>query len=128
MGEMMSQKWGGSFGGGKSSMGKGKGGGGGNFTWDPSQVIGTFIGTIKSFNPKSGFGFIVSADLKAAGHDKDVFLMHQQMEDFEVGAQVQFTAFLNNKGSPQAKDLVDPLSEGAPAKMPKIAGFTGGIW
>lgn len=132
--EMMSQKWGGTCGGGKGSMGGGTiraagcGGSTGNLQVQPSQVIGTFIGTIKSFNPKSGFGFIVSADLKAAGHDKDVFLMHQQMEDFEVGAQVQFTAFLNNKGSPQAKDLVDPFGEGAAPKQPKLAGFSGGIW
>jgi len=128
---MMSSVWGGKIGGGKGKDdgGKGKGCGGtqyakgfggkdgpygksGPLVVRDDQILGKFMGSIKSFNPKSGYGFIECPDLKAQGHQKDVFLNHQQLGEFEVGASIQFTAFLNNKGCPQAKDLEDPW--GAP--------------
>lgn len=134
--QMMSSVWGGKIGGGQQKgaggcqMNKGgwinKGGGGKGLQVDDSQVLGDFMGSIKSFNPKSGYGFIDCPDLRAQGHDKDVFLHHQQLGEFEVGAQIQFTAFLNQKGSPQAKDLKDPW--GGAAKKPKTEGGVALGW
>jgi len=63
-------------------------------------------GTIKSFNVDNGYGFIASPDLQAMGFTNDVFLHHQQRGEAKVGDEVIFTVFLNNKGQPQARDLV----------------------
>mmetsp|Transcript_29308 Transcript_29308/g.93496 ORF Transcript_29308/g.93496 Transcript_29308/m.93496 type:complete len:297 (+) Transcript_29308:89-979(+) len=73
---------------------------------DEQQEVGQFAGTIKSFNPRSGYGFIACADLQQQGFTNDVFLHHQQMGDFAVGNEVVFTCYLNSKGQPQAKDLM----------------------
>jgi len=95
--------WGGSgAGGGGASAGGGAGGGGGKP--DEQGELGQFTGPIKSFNQKNGYGFIDCAELKAQGYN-DVFLHHQQLGDHKVGEQVTFTAYVNSKGQPQAKDL-----------------------
>lgn len=76
-----------------------------DFVVNSEQVIGDFQGFVKSFNEKNGYGFIYCEDLAALGYQTDVFLHHAQMAGYAVGAQVSFTAFLNGKGQPQAKDL-----------------------
>jgi len=77
---------------------------------DVAQELGTFIGVIKSFNEKNGYGFIMSQDCQAAtGRPEDVFVHHAQAGGCTVGGQVQFTAFLNTKGKLQGKDCV-PLA------------------
>merc|ERR1711865_1161805 len=78
---------------------KGKGGG------KSEELLGNFVGIIKSFNAKSGYGFIECEDLSNLGCNKDVFLLHKEFEGYEVGAWVKFTAFMNSKGQPQAKEL-----------------------
>lgn len=82
---------------------------------DEHEVVGEFQGVIKSFNPKSGYGFISCPDLKEVGCPNDVFLHHQQLGGFEVGSTVQFTVYMNSKGQPQAKDLAD--CQGASKKL-----------
>mmetsp|Transcript_127714 Transcript_127714/g.284687 ORF Transcript_127714/g.284687 Transcript_127714/m.284687 type:complete len:115 (-) Transcript_127714:12-356(-) len=72
---------------------------------DVQQVLGQFAGTIKSFNPTNGFGFIHCDDLKAQGYQNDVYMHHSQIGDFQPGQQVMFTAYLNKKGQPQSMDL-----------------------
>jgi len=81
-------------------------GGGASFgKADVQEALGEFEGYVKSFNPKSGYGFIDCEDLRSFGCQHDVFLHHQQLGEFEVGARVLFTAYMNSKGQPQAKDL-----------------------
>jgi len=110
-------------------MGKGGKGGKGNFSGEkgnfsgekgqgkgewkeptkgkPNEVetLGEFQGVIKSFAAKSGYGFIECQDLRDVGCPNDVFLHHMQLNGFEVGSHVQFTAYMNRNGQPQAKDL-----------------------
>jgi len=96
----------------KGKMGKafgkgcdGKGGGKGNHKGpDIVEEMGTFVGTIKSFNQTKGYGFIDSPDIKAMGH-QDVFLLHSQMGEFQIGDMVQFSCYLNSKNQPNARDL-----------------------
>jgi len=99
------------------SDGKGKGGGKtkdvGHFQADrpeERELLGEFVGTVKSFNYKSmvGFGFIECEELKAQGHQNDVFVHHSEIGLCHVGDEVLFTAYLNSKGQPQAKDLQAP--------------------
>merc|ERR1719428_1020778 len=71
--------------------------------------LGQFQGRIKSFSEKNGFGFIDCADLKTQGFN-DVFLHHLEIGGFAVGDVVCFSAYLSNKGQPQAKNLVQGLS------------------
>merc|ERR1719424_327519 len=79
--------------------------GGGNTASSGAPVLGKFSGTIKGFNPKQGRGFISSPDLAATGKSGEVLLNHEELGEFDVGAQVCFTAFLNGSGQPEAKDL-----------------------
>lgn len=79
---------------------------------DEQEVIGTFQGVIKSFSRgEKGYGFIDCPALKQQGYN-DVFLHREQIGMFDVHSEVTFTAFLNRKGQPQAKDL-GPLDAGA---------------
>jgi len=91
-------------------MGKmpgGKGGCGG-------PVLGQFTGSIQSFNPKLGYGFIHCPDLAAQGQSSEVKIGQEELGEYEVGAQVSFTAFLNSAGQPEGKDLE------APNKVPRL--------
>jgi len=93
--------------GGKDAGGKGPTPGKPNV----AEEMGTFQGIIKTFNPKNGYGFIECPGLKQLGVTNDVFLHHQQLGDFTVGACVQFTCYMNRNGQPQAKDLADPQGD-----------------
>merc|ERR1719203_81357 len=119
-------------------MGKGKGKSAGH----PNEVtpLGDFIGVIKSFNPNNGYGFIDCPELKAL-YFHDVFLHHQQLGEFGVGETggvpglrfgvgetVQFTAYLNNAGKPQGKDLRFPDGGPGPAKRARSGTPVGGDW
>merc|ERR1719183_2298987 len=86
-------------------MGGGMVGMGGGVKPAPGPVLGQYSGCIKGFNPKQGRGFISCPDLQAAGQSPEVVLNHEELGEFEVGAQVSFTAFLNSNGQPEAKDL-----------------------
>mmetsp|Transcript_90753 Transcript_90753/g.265635 ORF Transcript_90753/g.265635 Transcript_90753/m.265635 type:complete len:141 (+) Transcript_90753:1-423(+) len=81
------------------------GGGGGKGKNEEMQELGHFTGVIKSFNPKSGYGFITCMELQRMGFSNDVFLHHQQMNDCTVGMEVTFNCFLNSKGQPQAREV-----------------------
>mmetsp|Transcript_83590 Transcript_83590/g.259710 ORF Transcript_83590/g.259710 Transcript_83590/m.259710 type:complete len:103 (-) Transcript_83590:63-371(-) len=84
---------------------------------EPFQELGNFVGIIKSFNPKSGYGFITCEELQELGFSNDCFLHHQQMGDCSVGQEVGFLCYLNSKGQPQAKDVVATGEDsGPPAK------------
>mmetsp|Transcript_34962 Transcript_34962/g.111094 ORF Transcript_34962/g.111094 Transcript_34962/m.111094 type:complete len:83 (+) Transcript_34962:1341-1589(+) len=61
---------------------------------------------VKSFSEKNGFGFIVSEVLQQMGYMNDVFVQWDQLNGRNIGEKVSFTAFLNSKGQPQAKDVL----------------------
>jgi len=73
---------------------------------DVQQVLGQFVGTIKSFNAKNGFGFIECEALMQQGRSRDVYLHHLQLGGFHANDTVIFTAYLNKKGQAQAMDLL----------------------
>lgn len=112
---------------GKGDKGYGKGPGKAATTKpvENVEVIGDFVGTIKSFNPNNGYGFIDCPDLKVQ-YNNDVFLHHQQMGGYQVGDVVQFSAFLNQSGKPQGKDLKELQAESYSAKRQKIDAEFGG--
>merc|ERR1712039_1132826 len=98
-------------------MGKGGGWGGGsqweytNYKVDKSGgELGQFKGTIKSFSDKTGYGFIESEDVKAAGHG-DVFLHGAMKKGYRTGNIVKFTCVLNKDGKPAAIDLKSGLKD-----------------
>merc|ERR1719456_1551184 len=72
----------------------------------PSEELGNFVGTIKSFNVDKGFGFIDSPDLKAQGYEMDAFLHKDFASGFNVGDMVSFAAFLQGSKL-RARDLQD---------------------
>merc|ERR1711948_166576 len=100
--------------------GKGGGGGGGcggkgsgpssekfkTFKVDKSGgELGEFTGVIKSFAEKTGYGFIDSDEVKATGHDADIFLHGDMKKNFQKGNTVKFTCVINKDGKPVAIDL-----------------------
>jgi len=68
------------------------------------EVETVFLGTIKSFDVKSGYGFISSAEAYKK-YNKDVFLHFKQIKQFETGDHVTFSMRINGKGYPQAYGL-----------------------
>eukprot|EP00812_Abedinium_dasypus_P004147 NODE_1515_length_1121_cov_266.260788.p1 GENE.NODE_1515_length_1121_cov_266.260788~~NODE_1515_length_1121_cov_266.260788.p1 ORF type:complete len:303 (+),score=100.03 NODE_1515_length_1121_cov_266.260788:3-911(+) len=97
----------------RPKLGAGGGCGGCDSAWVPSSghadeqtELGSYVGTIKSFSIRNGYGFIECDTLKEEGHPNDVFLHHTQKAGLDVGNVVAFTAYLNKAGQPQAKDIV----------------------
>eukprot|EP00931_Biecheleriopsis_adriatica_P103581 TRINITY_DN78396_c0_g1_i1.p1 TRINITY_DN78396_c0_g1~~TRINITY_DN78396_c0_g1_i1.p1 ORF type:complete len:320 (+),score=65.14 TRINITY_DN78396_c0_g1_i1:97-960(+) len=89
---------------GKGDDGKGKAGLTGDSKPDVQQILGQYVGQIKSFNGKNGFGFIFCEALQKQGYTQDVYLHHNQIGEFQPGQMVSFTAYLNKKGQPQSMD------------------------
>mmetsp|Transcript_105781 Transcript_105781/g.276239 ORF Transcript_105781/g.276239 Transcript_105781/m.276239 type:complete len:250 (+) Transcript_105781:1-750(+) len=73
---------------------------------DPrEQVLGTWVGTIKSYNHEKKFGFLSCIELNAmSGVPGDVYLHDRVMTGFAVGNSVSFTACLRD-GKLQGRDL-----------------------
>merc|ERR1712032_824746 len=69
------------------------------------ETLGYCHGTIKWFSKWNRYGFIESPELKQRGY-KDVFLLQDEKRSFAIGSEVMFRCFLNEKGLPQAEDLV----------------------
>eukprot|EP00928_Gymnodinium_smaydae_P046979 TRINITY_DN31323_c0_g1_i1.p1 TRINITY_DN31323_c0_g1~~TRINITY_DN31323_c0_g1_i1.p1 ORF type:complete len:479 (-),score=61.92 TRINITY_DN31323_c0_g1_i1:49-1485(-) len=72
----------------------------------PSNTDGAerFVGTITSFYPQKGFGFIQCPETYAE-YSKDLWVHHAQVGNFVIGDQVSFSVILNKDGNPQAIDL-----------------------
>mmetsp|Transcript_44417 Transcript_44417/g.96547 ORF Transcript_44417/g.96547 Transcript_44417/m.96547 type:complete len:740 (+) Transcript_44417:198-2417(+) len=64
----------------------------------------TWVGTIKSFDPSKGYGFISCAEAFER-YERDVFVHSQQMKDFRPGDSVTFISRPNGQGHPQAYSL-----------------------
>eukprot|EP00438_Fugacium_kawagutii_P006130 Skav215476 [mRNA] locus=scaffold4792:60971:66671:+ [translate_table: standard] len=61
---------------------------------------------VKSFNAVKGFGFIICEVLQQQGYPQDVFLGQAHAPPgCQGGNNVNFTAFLNDRGQPQAKNV-----------------------
>eukprot|EP00913_Durusdinium_trenchii_P012806 g12024.t1 len=92
------------------------------------------LGSIKSFDESSGYGFIRSAQAMEA-YSRDVFLHRKQLRHFKVGDTVQFKVKLSRDGLPQAlklreTDQVLPPFEPHPteeSKVPEKETFLGEI-
>lgn len=70
-------------------------------------MVQQFTGTIISFNPERGWGYINSPDLFAK-YGKDVFLHRDYIDgnhDLNVNDEVHFELILNDKGMPQARNI-----------------------
>jgi len=71
---------------------------------DELTPLGDHVGTIMSFNPMNGFGFIECEEARK-GYNCDVFFLQPSLGDMQIGDIVLFAAFLNSSGKPQAKGL-----------------------
>ena len=76
-------------------------------------------GTVKWFDAKKGFGFIVSPEVEEV-KDKDVFVHYTkiQMEGFkkvEAGEVVSYDLLWSDEGKPQADNVVRQGSSETPA-------------
>merc|ERR1712086_189868 len=76
------------------------------------EILGEYLGVIKSYNPEKCFGFIACDTLRAE-YDGDVFLSQKHVGDFQVGGEVKFTAYLFG-GKLQCKDLHDATGQVGP--------------
>lgn len=90
-----------------------------------------FTGTIISFNPEKGWGYINSPDLLAK-YGKDVFLHKDYIDgsqELSVNKEVMFDLMLNEKGMPQARNITPINASRAGARKTKMNGqrFTGSI-
>jgi len=91
--------------GARSSSASGSGPGG--FKIDKSGgELGEFIGTIKSFNWKTNYGFIECPDLAESG---DVFLHGDMIKGYQQGQTVKFEAVVNKDGKAVAINLKSGL-------------------
>jgi len=71
----------------------------------PSGLAKTYEGTVKSYNPDKGFGFIFcEATLKR--YQSDVFLHKKQAEGVSLGDKVTFEVEVNERGKPQARNVI----------------------
>lgn len=66
---------------------------------------GRFLGRIKSFNPRHGFGFIDCPDARSR-FGRDVFVHKAQIGGLEVGDDITFSVEPNKDGMPQARDIL----------------------
>jgi len=69
--------------------------------------LGQFLGTITKTGPK--FGFIEAPDLTSVGQSSNVFILADELRQYQVGHKVKFTAYLDGKGRLQGKDLKSGL-------------------
>lgn len=64
-----------------------------------------FVGTIRSFEERNGYGFIDCEKAKEM-FKSDVYIHRQQMHRLSVGDVVNFTIYRNKTGQPQAREVV----------------------
>lgn len=66
---------------------------------------GHYLGLIKSFEKKKGFGFIDCPETYQQ-FGRDVFIHKKDMGNFKPGIEVTFAIAMNKDGHPQARDVV----------------------
>jgi len=85
-----------------------------------NNVPGRFVGYMKNFSAKNGFGFLYCDDTNRI-YGRDVFIHHQQMSEvlgddstqfgkvnpeYWSNLPLEFSVFINEKNMPQARDVV----------------------
>jgi len=65
-------------------------------------IIGEKTGTIEKRGPKFGF-------IKCDEYEESVFVLSDELKQYKVGHTIKFTAFIDNQGKVQAKDLKSGL-------------------
>merc|ERR1719163_1551732 len=70
----------------------------------PEETGEYMTGTVKSFNWDNNYGFIACDEAKAK-YGGDVFVIGNELGDFDVGAQIMFQVGVNAEGKPQAIDV-----------------------
>lgn len=117
-----------------SSKGRGKGGGPATVWNQPAAAFDptyetSFVGTVKSFNPNSGWGMIESS-LTFQLYGKDVFLSQKNLAGFSVskGEKVRFFVKVEDKGpvavciQPLTQHMQFPVQAAPPSITPYYGG------
>jgi len=73
---------------------------------DPNQ---SFLGLVKSYSFDKGFGFIACEETFPI-YGLDIFLHRNQADGIDVGDTVRFNVEVNNKGQPQARNVLNVQS------------------
>eukprot|EP00929_Paragymnodinium_shiwhaense_P081464 TRINITY_DN4262_c0_g1_i1.p1 TRINITY_DN4262_c0_g1~~TRINITY_DN4262_c0_g1_i1.p1 ORF type:complete len:577 (+),score=78.06 TRINITY_DN4262_c0_g1_i1:85-1815(+) len=86
---------------------------------------GVYRGRVKSFNAKTGFGFLFCPQLHGM-FNKDIFVSKAEVrEGLIVGQEVEFTLVVNEKSEPQAYNIVkasnSTISMVTPAAPPNMS-------
>jgi len=80
----------------------------------PGVTDSRFVGSIKSFSEKGGYGFITCEEVCSFFEGvSEVFLHRAQFAGFSVGDEVDFAVSINKDGKPQAQDLQPIGGKGA---------------
>lgn len=94
------------------------------YFWDPfsNDYVPYFLGSLKSFSSKSGYGFI-ECPQSHQHWGVDVFVHKNQVPvPWSLGQPVEFSVIVNNEGRPQASD-----TNWLPKVPQKRAGATGQV-
>jgi len=73
------------------------------------EILGDYIGKVKSFNAEKGFGFVTCSAIQNESNSPDVYINHKLVGGFDMtpGAPVLFEAFWH-KGRLQGRNLRIP--------------------
>lgn len=122
MGMMLAAK-----GGGKTKGANWGGGGGGGPAGKPTSTGEAFVGTMKSFNQASNYGFIECPEVKEV-YGFDVFVHGKEVQEGQnIGDQVYFELGISSKGQPQALNLSPLDASGNPVAGVKRRRLTPGM-
>lgn len=104
---------------------------GGYFNEELGWWVPFYVGTLKSFNMRTGYGFLESEKTFQIFRN-DIYIHKSQVPiPWKIGAFVEFAVSQNNKGQPQASDvywlpLSPSLTQQEPqTSSPKAAGAGG---
>lgn len=82
-----------------------------------------FRGTLKSYSPKDGYGFI-SCPILSDAFGRDVYINHSRLPvGAAAGSRVDFTLTISNKGQPQAQHVL--LVRETPEEPAEVAQASG---
>jgi cold shock CspA family protein len=98
-----------------------------NFFWDPysGENQPYFLGTLKSYSSKAGYGFLECAQTFAYW-GCDIFVHKNQVPvPWNLGQPVEFNVILSTKSQPQAADCLWLPKLPQPRVQPKANGFNG---
>jgi len=86
------------------------------------------LGTLKSFSPAQGYGFIACEEV-FSNYQRDVYFDKSQLptNNWHFGQTVEFVVYHNARGHPQARQIDwDPVPNLQQAREPGAAGVFGG--